>query len=317
MDAFPSEIGCARLQRAPAGLQVVLPPYERWFRLLLAPISLVSILGSIGQWAEGSWVVYTVIGVLAAHVFAVWLWKMAGRQVLMLNSTALTVYWVFIGFSHKRTYFVDRISNLHFAPRARWTAEQMGDRGCLAFDYELRTVPLEGRLGAGEAQELIGVLNCWGHAPLSAIHAKRELAHKAAITLQEVHRGPGAIVAFSMMACLLYYLVSFADSAPLKGAAIAIGALLLGLGVAAETGYRYCFSKSGVGVYLFGARLELIPLEQIIRFEISKWTYSDGRNLLMLPGRHCYLWGGAGVRIHTVSGRVFLGHDMRRKSWMI
>jgi hypothetical protein len=96
------------------------------------------------------------------------------------------------------------------------------------------------------------------------------------------------------------------------GVRIALGfALVLMLASAAVAceGFRYLFSSSGIEVRALGFRLRSIPAADIKSYAIDRWNVLGGYGIRGVGDKRAYVWGNHGVRIKTLEGEVFLGHD--------
>jgi hypothetical protein len=96
------------------------------------------------------------------------------------------------------------------------------------------------------------------------------------------------------------------------GIQIALGfalILMLASAMLAWDGFRYLFSSSGVEVRALGFRLRSIPAADIKSYAIDRWNVTGGYGIRGVGDKRAYVWGNRGVRIKTLEGEVFLGHD--------
>jgi len=96
------------------------------------------------------------------------------------------------------------------------------------------------------------------------------------------------------------------------GVQIALGlALILMLASAtlAWDGFRYLFISSGIEIRALGFRLRSIPAADIKSYAIGRWNVIGGYGIRGVGDKRAYVWGNRGVRIETLEGEVFLGHD--------
>ncbi len=69
------------------------------------------------------------------------------------------------------------------------------------------------------------------------------------------------------------------------------------------------FSSSGVEVRTLGFRLRSIPAADIKSYALDRWNVIGGYGIRGVGDKRAYVWGNRGVRIKTLEGEVFLGHD--------
>jgi hypothetical protein len=93
-------------------------------------------------------------------------------------------------------------------------------------------------------------------------------------------------------------------------AVLGLVAIVLLMGAAlAWSGFHYVFTNSGIEIRTLGFRLRSIPTAEIKNYEIERWNPLGGYGIRGIGERRAYVWGNRGVRIRTVEGEVFLGHD--------
>jgi hypothetical protein len=92
-------------------------------------------------------------------------------------------------------------------------------------------------------------------------------------------------------------------------ALVIVSLVIAGAGVMALNGFHYIFTPSGVEIRTLGYRLRSIAAEQICEYAIGDWNIARGYGIRGIGDRRAYVWGNKGVRIKTVDGEVFLGHN--------
>src|SRR5579872_693716 len=96
------------------------------------------------------------------------------------------------------------------------------------------------------------------------------------------------------------------------GVQIALGlalVVMLASAALAWDGFRYLFSSSGIEGRALGFRLRSIPAADIKSYAPDHWSVIGGYGIRGVGDRRAYVWGNRGVRIKTLEGEVFLGHD--------
>jgi hypothetical protein len=96
------------------------------------------------------------------------------------------------------------------------------------------------------------------------------------------------------------------------GVRIALGlalVLMLASATLAWDGFRYLFISSGIEIRALGFRLRSIPAADIKSYAIGRWNVIGGYGIRGVGDKRAYVWGNRGVRIETLEGEVFLGHD--------
>lgn len=105
---------------------------------------------------------WTLGGVWAAYV---WLWQIAGREILALDGRALTITQRVPGLSRSKTYLAEHVRALRVVPALSpywgWPRgmEMWGmTGGPLAFDYGARTYRFGAGLDDAEAKQILATL---------------------------------------------------------------------------------------------------------------------------------------------------------------
>ena len=158
--------GIAEVQDIPGGLSIGIPAPRQLFPMLFLPVWLVGwafgelsaiadLLRSGAQDSPGFlmfWLVGWTLGGVGA--LAVFLWMLAGKQIIRLERGLLSVRWEVLGLGFGREYNVSDIANLRIAVGADlnpFSMSRAGDMwgytgGPLVFDYGAHTI----RIGIGE-----------------------------------------------------------------------------------------------------------------------------------------------------------------------
>jgi hypothetical protein len=160
------------------GLRVVIPASRNWFTLLFMFVWLGGwIMGEkdvAGQLVAGNkaptaflllWLTGWSLGGLFA--FSTVLWQLAGREILIVNSSALTHRVEVFGVGINRSYGASDIKNLRateysasptFNQRAMFPPLFGSGHGPVAFDYGARTIRIGASLEEAEAKSLVSSL---------------------------------------------------------------------------------------------------------------------------------------------------------------
>jgi hypothetical protein len=319
MPAIPPTIGPARLRQAPAGLCIVIPSRFTWYSFLSAPLGAVIVLWYVQQTQENSAIVLLVMAALMAFSFRKWWREVVGQQLLTVNKVAITVRSN-VGFiGRKRSYFVNRISNLRFVRVVTQADRQAGldnrpSVGYVDFYYESGTHKLAGCFTDSEAQELIALLEAFAAATLTGVSTTPDRPLPPGVIAEEVHRGRGGIIAYGWFGGAIYAMcLPIDDILAVRVVSGLLALLALAVGILAECGYRYRFTPRGFEISTLGFRLRFIPVDQILHYEPAKWTPGDRWNFGIFGRRRSFVWGGPGVRIETLDGQVYLGHEFPQK----
>jgi hypothetical protein len=319
LPAIPSAIGPARLRQTTAGLRIEIPAPFSWYKFLHAPLAAVVVLWYLQERQEDSAVVLLIVAGLLAFSFRKWWSDLVGQQTVIVDRVAITVRSnvAFIGKQH--AYFVKRISNLRFV-RIVTSADRQagvddhGSAGYIDFYYDSGTHKLAGRFTESEARELIALIETFAATTLTGIQTAPDHPLPPGVIADELHRGRGGIIVYGWLGGAIYAMcqpIDYILAARIVSSALALLALVVG--VLAECGYRYRFTARGLEISTLGFRRQFIPVEQIVRYEPAKWTPSDRWNFGIYGRHRCYLWGGPGVRIQTLDGQVYLGHEFPQK----
>jgi hypothetical protein len=319
LPAIPSSIGPARLQSTAGGLSIVIPARFSWYTLLHAPLVAVFVLWYVQKAHENSAVVLVVFAALLAFSLRRWWRNVVGEQTVTVNRIAITVRSNVGFFGREHIYFVKRICNLRFVRIVTSADRQagLGNRpslGYLTFYYESSTHRLAGRFTDSEAQELIALLESFAAAPLTGIHTAPDHPLPPQVIAEEVHRGRGAIILYGWLGCAIYAIcLPIDDIAAVRVVSTILAFLALAVGILAECGYRYRFTSRGLEISTLGFPLRFIPVDQILHYEPAKWTPRDRWNFGIYGRRRSFVWGGPGLRIETLDGQVYLGHEFPEK----
>jgi hypothetical protein len=88
-----------------------------------------------------------------------------------------------------------------------------------------------------------------------------------------------------------------------------VGAVALGAGAMAWSGFQYRFLQEGVEIRTLGFRLRSIPKQSIVSYSIEPWAFLRGYGIRGMGSTRAYVWGKKVVHIRTWNGEVFLGHS--------
>jgi Protein of unknown function (DUF1648) len=126
-----------------------------------------------------------------------------------------------------------------------------------------------------------------------------------------VERHGSAMLAFVLGAAAVAMIAAL-SAIPVAAARVALGfgvVLMLAGAAAAWDGFRYVFSPAGVEIRTLGFRLRSIPAADIQNYAVDRWNVLGGYGIRGVGTKRAYVWGNRGVRIDTLEGEVFLGHD--------
>lgn len=107
-------------------------------------------------------IAWTVIG---GFCFYIWLWMIAGRETVSVQSDSLTIKLTLFGHVRGREYELRHVSNLRVDPEPRdsegprITAIYAFSTGPIAFEYGSKTVRFADGVSESEAHEIVNVLN--------------------------------------------------------------------------------------------------------------------------------------------------------------
>jgi hypothetical protein len=159
----------------PAGLVINIPSAKSWFLILflgfclcewlLGEVSAIRSL-AIGKMASGKtlfvvvWLVGWTVG--GCYFIYVWLWNLAGHEIVSLTPASLTIRRDILGFGRSGEYDLPSLKNLRIAPTFGNTNSNFPKPslvgGTIAFDYGAKTFRFGGGLDDAEASHLIDVL---------------------------------------------------------------------------------------------------------------------------------------------------------------
>ena len=338
--AIPSEIGRARLQQTPAGLQIVIPALGSWRIFFLRPLMVAFVIWGLQQRFEDSIVFVTILGVAAVAVLGKqWLWNLLGQEIVTVNKVALTLRYNLAGIGWQRNYFLNRVYGVSFLRRV--TSQELKEAsggpsdnprgGFVRFDYDAPSSlfdrglsvaaamlarfdydPQSPRFGKGlnenEVKELIGVMERYTGVPLTSTRVPSPLPQHGGVLAQERNNNWGVTYVMGMGAGTFYYLGTLLDNPVQKYGAYLASLLFVGVAILALAGYRYRFTRNGIEISTLGCLVRSIPLERITHYEESTRAFADAYSFGIYGQRRAYVWAGRGVRIHTLDGEFFIGH---------
>jgi hypothetical protein len=96
---------------------------------------------------------------------------------------------------------------------------------------------------------------------------------------------------------------------PVRIASALLGLLFALIAVHIWTGFQYVFTGAGVEIRTLGFRLRSIRREEIKQYAAESWNPLRGYGIRGIGNRRAYVWCNHGVRITTIEGEVFLGHN--------
>jgi len=126
---------------------------------------------------------------------------------------------------------------------------------------------------------------------------------------EEVHAGRTWALVLLVPVLVEFWLMKVTPVAAVRLGGGLLALVLLGAAAMAWSGFRYHFTTHGVEVRSLGFRLRSVPAAQIREYEAAPWSALGGYGIRGIGNRRAYVWGNKGVRIKTVDGEVFLGHD--------
>ena len=164
-----------QVERRPDGLHVGLPRRRSWWRMFMPFWALLILAVGLGGMLsapmpkDAGAIAFLVIWVLiASSVFAVSLWALLAREVLVLDERHLTCVRGVGRLARRRSYLRAEIGDLRaspdslspFDPRAGLRAYGLGG-GTIAFDYGDRTIRC-GDVEEAEAKRVVAALKAEG-----------------------------------------------------------------------------------------------------------------------------------------------------------
>lgn len=135
-----------------------------------------------------------------------------------------------------------------------------------------------------------------------------ELAANAIIR-REWHGSSAWAGLFGVLTAICIRITALAPNAGLRFAIAIPVLMMLGSTALAWSGFHYLFSPAGVEIRTMGFRLRSIPAAEIQSYAVGRWSWLGGYGIRGVGERRAYVWGNKGVRVKTIGGEVFLGHD--------
>lgn len=132
---------------------------------------------------------------------------------------------------------------------------------------------------------------------------------KSDVVADEVHAGRWWAAIFAIPVMLELMAITVIPNAQIRVLLGFVGIVLLMGAALAWGGFHYVFTNSGLEIRTLGFRLRSIPASQIQTYEVESWNPLGGYGIRGIGERRAYVWGNRGVRIKTLGGEVFLGHD--------
>ncbi|MRW92097.1 hypothetical protein GJ699_19050 [Duganella sp. FT80W] len=161
------------------GLRVVIPASRNWFIMLFLvawlggwTIGETNVAGQLlnpGDKTPSGFLLFWLAGWTLGGLFAVGtvLWQLAGREILIANSLALTHRFEVFGVGVSRSYGASDIKHLRtteYSPPPTMNQRAMlppffgSGHGPIAFDYGARTIRIGSSLEEAEAKSLLNSL---------------------------------------------------------------------------------------------------------------------------------------------------------------
>jgi hypothetical protein len=205
--------------------------------------------------------------------------------VMHKSKTAGVVSWVMLGFFYLVTGFI------YFA-------------NCQVLNYNLAGSPIH--------LDLATALIPGAALILTAVYlaAQRgQVLPAAGLIGEEVHNsGFWAVFMAGIVILELLFVSQIPNSAARISLAL-VSVILLAACALAWSGFHYQFTQAGVEVKALGFRLRSIPAAEITHYNVAAWNPLRGYGIRGIGNLRAYVWGNRGVRIETLHGVVFLGHD--------
>jgi hypothetical protein len=205
--------------------------------------------------------------------------------VMHESKTAGVVSWVMLGFFYLVTGFI------YFA-------------NCQVLNYNLAGSPIH--------LDLATALIPGAALILTAVYlaAQRgQVLPAAGLIGEEVHNsGFWAVFMAGIVILELLFVSQIPNSAARISLAL-VSVILLAACALAWSGFHYQFTQAGVEVKALGFRLRSIPAAEITHYNVAAWNPLRGYGIRGIGNLRAYVWGNRGVRIETLHGVVFLGHD--------
>jgi hypothetical protein len=88
-----------------------------------------------------------------------------------------------------------------------------------------------------------------------------------------------------------------------------VSLLVLPAAAFAWDGFHYRITRHGLEIRTLGFRLRSIPATEIESYEEQGWNPLRGYGIRGICADRAYVWGGRVVRVHTLTGDVYLGHS--------
>jgi hypothetical protein len=126
---------------------------------------------------------------------------------------------------------------------------------------------------------------------------------------EEVHASPFFAAVFVIPLLTQLVIMSRMPSAGMQLGSALLSLLFVLIAVQAWTGFHYRFGQAGVEISTLGFRLRSIPVPEIEKYGVEKWSWWRGYGIRGVGDSRAYVWGNKVVHITTTAGDVFLGHN--------
>jgi hypothetical protein len=131
----------------------------------------------------------------------------------------------------------------------------------------------------------------------------------AGVIAEESHGSPAWSLLFMALLLAQFSAAIAIPAPPVRIASVLLCLLFALIAVHVWTGFHYLFTSSGVEISTLGFRLRSIPREEIKQYAVESWNPLRGYGIRGIGNRRAYVWCNQGVRIQTIEGEVFLGHN--------
>ena len=164
----------ARIEGGPEGLEIVIPASRNLFVAIFLGVWLIAwsigemkVLAQVLSGRMGPsgpvlllWLLFWTAGGLVA--FYVWLWRLAGKERILMGTSTLRMKRDILGFGRTRVYDLRKISRLRVAPTSvgsvnRDVAARLSGLagGAIEFEYENRAIRFGFSIDETEARMIV------------------------------------------------------------------------------------------------------------------------------------------------------------------
>jgi hypothetical protein len=133
------------------------------------------------------------------------------------------------------------------------------------------------------------------------------------VLAEETHTGRGWVLILLVALVGPAISLTMVRTTVVVWAAALVGAIALGAGAMAWSGFKYRFLQHGVEIRMLGFHLRSIPRQSIVSYAIEPWAFVRGYGIRGVGKTRAYVWGNKVVHIKMTNGDIYLGHkDPRR-----